>query len=68
MTVDSDLRRERDTLASALRLCVELLEQVRLTGLPEPDRINRGEDASFGFWNTYQSRVNVARGGTLPPS
>jgi hypothetical protein len=59
--MDAELMRERDALAAALRLCVELLEQVQRDGLPRPDKIERGEDAAAGFWSTYQSRVSAAR-------
>jgi hypothetical protein len=51
---------ECDALAAALRLCVELLERVRRDGLPAPDKIERGEDAAAGFWDTYQSRISAA--------
>jgi len=58
---------ERDALASALRLCVEMMEQVQRDGLPKPDRIERGEDAAFGFWNTYQTRLAAGRAALSLP-
>jgi hypothetical protein len=58
--MNADLTQERDAIASALWLCIELLEQVRRDGLPEPDKIERGEDAAAGFWDTYQSRISAA--------